>query len=143
MDKKKVQVICKWPIPQQVKDIQSFLGFVNFYRRFIHSYLEIVTPLIQLTKKLMPWSWDQKCTKAFATLKEVFTTAPILIHWNPDASIIVETNVSDYVVAAILSTYVGTQIHPIAFYSRMLNAAELNYNVRDKELLAIYEAFHK
>ena len=76
-------------------------------------------------------------------MKLAFTSAPILTHWDPEAPIIVETDASDYALAAILSTQISTEIHPLAFHSRTFNAAELNYDVHDKELLAIYEAFHK
>jgi len=76
-------------------------------------------------------------------LKEAFTTAPVLVRWDPDSKIIVETDASDRALATILSTYSGKEIHPIAFHSRMLNNTELNYDIHDKELLAIFEAFKK
>jgi len=69
--------------------------------------------------------------------------APILTYWDSDAPIIVETDTSDYVIAAILFTHVGTEVQPIAFHSRTLDAAKLNYDIHNKELLAIYEAFRK
>ena len=143
MDKEKVQTIRNWPTPRQVKDVQSFLGFANFYRRFIPNYSRIITPMTRLTRKMTPWSWGKECAQVFATLKELFTMAPILTCWDPDAPMIVETDVSDYTIVAVLSTHVGTEVQPIAFHSRTFDAAELNYDVHDKELLAIYEAFRK
>jgi hypothetical protein len=143
MDEAKVKAIQDWPVPCKVKDIQSFLGFANFYRRFIHDYSKITIPLTRLTRKGIPWAWTDNCQQAFEHLKKAFTSAPVLTHWNPDAPIIVETDASDYALAAILSTFVDGDIHPIAFHSRTFNSAELNYDVHDKELLAIFEAFQK
>ena len=142
MDPAKVSAIQNWPEPRKVRDVQSFLGFANFYRRFIHDYSKIVLPLTRLTRKGTPWEFSSKCKEAFEKLKIAFTTAPILAHWSPEAPIIVETDASDYAIAAILSqTQADGEIHPIAFLSHSLTPAELNYDTHDKELLAIYRAF--
>ena len=103
MDSAKVQVIQDWPEPKKVKDVQSFLGFANFYRCFIHGYSEIVLPLTRLTRKTTPWNFDNNCRFAFQTLKDAFITAPVLTHWKPGHSLIVETDTSDYALAGILS----------------------------------------
>ncbi|KAF8826377.1 hypothetical protein HHX47_DHR5000216 [Lentinula edodes] len=142
MSKEKVQTILEWPVPRKIKDIQSFLGFANFYRRFIYNYSDIVVPMTRLTWKGAPWIWDNDCQEAFENLKIAFTSAPILAHWKPNRPIIMETDTSDYTIAAILSIQtVDGEIHPLAFLSRTLHAAELNYDTHDKELLAIFEAF--
>ena len=140
----KVKTIQDWPEPQKVKDIQSFPGFANFYRRFIFGYSDITVPLTQLTRKGTIWDFTQECRDAFNLLKKAFTTAPILTHWIPDAPLVVETDASDYALAAILSTRTSdSDLHPIAFHSRTFTAPELNYDVHDKELLAIFEAFQR
>jgi hypothetical protein len=142
MAKDKVQTILDWPEPRKVKDIQSFLGFANFYHRFIYGYSEITTPLTRLIQKNAPWNFNSKCHAAFNKLKEEFTHAPLLTHWVPDSQIMVETDASDYALAAILSIHLSNgKIHPIAFHSCAFNPMELNYNTHDKELLAIFEAF--
>ena len=142
MDTAKVQVIQDWPTPRKIKDIQSFLGFANFYRRFVHGYSDIVAPMTRLTRKNIGWLWSDDCQSAFDSLKSAFTSAPILSHYIPGAPLIVETDASDYAVAAILSTVASDgEVHPIAFHSRMLGTSELNYDTHDKELLAIFEAF--
>jgi len=142
MSNAKVKTIQEWPEPKKVKDIQSFLGFANFYRCFIFNYSDIVIPLTCLTRKDTPWNFDEGCKKAFNTLKQAFTSAPILTHWVPNAQLVVETDASDYVLTAILFIMTkDNEIHPIAFYSRMFSAPELNYDVHNKELLAIFEAF--
>jgi hypothetical protein len=138
----KVQTIQDWPEPRKVKDIQSFLGFANFYRRFIYNFSDIVVPLTCLTRKNIPFLFGDKQRAAFNLLKEAFSSAPILTHWVPDCPIIVETDASDYALAAILSIQLESgEIHPVAFHSRSFNPTELNYNVHNKELFAIFEAF--
>src|ERR1700730_17030009 len=142
MDTAKVKVIQKWPTPRKVKDIQSFLRFTNFYCRFVHGYSNIITPMTRLTRKNIPWLWSDDCQSAFDSLKSAFSSAPILSHFIPGAPLIVETDASDYAVAAILSTVTGdSEVHPIAFHSRTLGVSELNYDTHNKELLAIFEAF--
>jgi len=83
MSNAKVKTIYEWLEPKKIKDIQSFLEFANFYRHFIFNYLDIVILLTHLTRKDTPWNFDNKCRVAFNTLKQVFTSAPILIHWVP------------------------------------------------------------
>lgn len=142
MDKAKIKAIVDWPEPRKIKDIQSFLGFANFYRRFIQNYSDIVVPLTRLTRKNTPWDFSDECRSAFERLKEAFTTAPILTPWLPDCQITVETDASDYAIAAILSiTTPDGELRPVAFHSRTMTASELNYDTHDKELLAIFEAF--
>jgi hypothetical protein len=144
MDPAKVQTIQDWPEPRKVKDVQSFLGFANFYRRFIHEYSDIVVPLTRLTRKDLKWNFSDACRDAFNKLKTAFQSAPVLTHWIPDAPMTVETDASDYAIAAILSiTLPDGEIHPVAFHSRTLSAPELNYDTHDKELLAIFEAFQR
>jgi len=84
MSNTKVKTIQEWPEPKKIKDIQFFLGFSNFYRHFIFNYSDIVILLTCLTKKNTLWNFDDKCRVAFNTLKQAFTSAPILMHWVPD-----------------------------------------------------------
>jgi len=138
----KVKTIQEWPEPKKVKDIQFFLGFANFYRCFIFNYSDIVIPLTRLTRKNTPWNFDDNCRIAFNTLKQAFTSTLILTHWVPNAQLVVETNASDYALAAILSIMTkDNEIHSVAFHSRTFSTPELNYDVHDKELLAMFEAF--
>ena len=92
MAENKVQTICDWPEPQKVKDIQSFLGFANFYHHFIFNYSDITVPLTGLTCKGTPWVWTEDCQKDFDYLKDAFTSAPILSHWEPDQALVMKTN---------------------------------------------------
>ena len=98
--------------------------------------------MTRLTCKGTAWSFSGSCHSAFRKLKDAFTSAPILTHWSPDTPIIVETNASDYAIAGILSLHCSDdEIWLVAYYSRTLSAPELNYDIHDKELLAIHEAF--
>ena len=138
----KVTTICNWPEPCKVKDIQSFLGFANFYCRFIFNYSDIVVPLTQLTQKDAPWNFSDDCQCSFNWLKEAFTTAPILTHYQPGTLITGQTDASDYVIASIFYiTCSDGEIWLVTFYSHTLTVPELNYDTHDKELLAIFEAF--
>jgi len=137
MAQNKVKTIQNWPEPRKVKDIQSFLGFANFYHCFIWNYLEITVPLICLTRKNIPWRFSEECHTAFKDLKQAFTTAPVLTHWVPDQQIIVETDASDYALGTVLSIYTNGDIHLVAYHSWTFTPPELNYNTHDKELLAI------
>src|SRR5882672_9359335 len=145
MDTAKTDTISVWPTLTNLKAVQAFLGCANFYRRFIVGFSDIVIPLIRLTRKDTPFSWGPDQTKVFGALKRAFTMAPILAHFNPNNPIVVETDASDYAIAAIISQISPDDgdIHPIAFYSHSMQPAELNYEIYDKELLAIFEAFRQ
>ncbi|KAH0611537.1 uncharacterized protein H6S33_010802 [Morchella sextelata] len=144
MDPKKVVDVLEWSTPRNLHDIQVFLGFANFYRRFILGYLKIVAPLTALTKKNVKFEWTDEREEAFQTLKRMFTTAPILMHFDPDRKIVVETDASDYVSAGILSQCDDEGIlHPVAFFSKKHSPAECNYEIYDKELLAIVRCFEE
>ena len=136
MDPDKVKVIQNWPEPQKVKDIQSFLGFANFYRCYVYNHSDIVVPLTWLTQKNVPWDFNDSCQLAFLTLKQAFILALVLTHWRPDCLIVVETDASDYTLAAILSLQEPNgELHPVTFLSQTFTLAELNYNVHDKGFL--------
>ena len=119
------------------------MGFANFYRRFIYNYSDLTIPSTRLTRKGTPWSFSDSCRTSFETLKKAFITAPVLVQWEPGDLLIVETDTSDYALGAILSTITlyNNQVHPVAFHSQTFTSAELNYDIHDKELLAIFEAF--
>ncbi len=144
MEKSKVETIQCWVTPSSIKDVQRFLGFANFYCRFIKGYSKITTSLTTLTYKDKPFSWNPTAQAAFDTLKMAFTSAPILIHLDLAKPFIVETDASNFALGAILSQFgIDGLLHPVAFYSRKLTSAEINYQVYDKELLAIIMAFEQ
>ncbi|KAK3513069.1 hypothetical protein QTP70_000954 [Hemibagrus guttatus] len=137
MDKGKVAAIKDWPMPTTVKELQRFLGFANFYRRFIQNYSSISNPLTSLLRnKPKSLSWATSAKEAFNTLKEAFTTAPLLVHPDPDKPFIVEVDASTTGVGAVLSQQQGnpSRLHPCAAFSRKLNPAEVNYDIGNREL---------
>lgn len=142
MDPKKVEAVQDWPTPTNLKETQSFVGFANFYRRFIRNFSVIAKSLHDLTKKGTPFQWGPKQQDAFDSLKRAMTTAPVLSHYDPKLPLLLETDASDYALGAILShTYPDGTTRPIAYASRKMDPAELNYPVHDKEFLAIVYAF--
>lgn len=152
MDSRRVAAVEEWPTPKTFKDVQVFLGFTNFYRRFIQNYSKIIAPLTNLTKgakngkKPGPLAWGAGEEHAFRMLKAAFTQAPILRHYHPEAKLRMETDASQFAISAILSQLLAdgespAQWHPIAFWSRKLIPAECNYETHDSELLAIVEGF--
>ncbi|EXV01030.1 reverse transcriptase domain protein [Metarhizium robertsii] len=142
MEKSKIEAVRNWPTPKNVKDIQSFRGFANYYRRFIKSYGEIAAPLDELTKKDKQWNWNDEAQCAFDKIKELITSEPVLRTFDPEKETELETDASDFALGAQVGQRDDDgKLHPIAFYSKKLHGAELNYPIYDKEFLAIINAF--
>ena len=125
MDPVKVKGIAEWPTPSKVKDVQSFLGFANFYRQFIPGYSNIAQPLIDLTKKNTPWEWSPKCERVFDVLKKIFCMQPILKMPDPSAPFSIATNASKHATGGVLMQQdTNGDWKPCAFLSQSLNPAE-------------------
>jgi len=142
MNEKKVESIKAWRAPASVMDVQIFIGFANFYRTFIKNFSAICAPITNLLRgdpKKSFWGKDQQ--EAFDDLKRRFVLAPILCHFYPELDTVVETVASNYALGYILSQFHGKRVHPVSFHSRKLSPAERNYDIHDKELLAILVAF--
>ncbi|KAK3513556.1 hypothetical protein QTP70_016490 [Hemibagrus guttatus] len=140
MDVVMVWAVTEWPAPTTVRKLQCFLGFANFYRRFICNYSAVAGPLTSLLRgKPKKLTWTDQAWTDFQQLKSCFTTAPILRHPDPDLPFVVEVDASSSGLGAILSQRHGEagKLHPCAFYARKLKAAEVNYDVGNRELLAI------
>ena len=137
-DPEKTTVINQWEPPKSVKGVQSFLGFCNFYRRFIKDYGRIARPLNRLTRIDQPFVFDTPCKQAFKELKRRLVAAPLLCHFNYALLTRLKTDASDSVVAGVLSQkQLDGEWHPVAYYSKTMVEAELNYPIHDKEMLAI------
>ncbi|MBW0528714.1 hypothetical protein O181_068429 [Austropuccinia psidii MF-1] len=137
MNQANVQQILKWPPSRSLKAFQSFLGFANFYGCFIKNYSTKISSLTSFLKKDYPFTLNEEALGHFHKLKEAFTIAPILSHFDPSLPTIVETEASDYALGAVLSQISDSGKHPISFDRRKLLPAELNYEIHDKELLGI------
>jgi len=144
MTTKKVEEITAWLLPQKVVDVQSFMGFANFYCRFIKGFSKKAKPLTDLTKKGIKWNWTNTCQAAFDELKRAFTTGPILTHFDETHPTKLETDPSDFALWAILSQLCeGERWHAVASHSRKFAPAKVNYDVHDKEMTAIVAAFRE
>ena len=102
MKKEKVQEVIKWPVPRSVKDVQKFLGLVNYYRQFVKDFAKIAKPLHEMTRKEMKWNWEERQQKVFEELKERFTTEPVLVTLDLDKEMRVEADALDFATDGVL-----------------------------------------
>ena len=117
---------------------------MNYYRKFIKGFSALAAPLSALIKKDVPFRFTPKCRDTFKALKERLTSAPILAIFDPEKESILETDASDYAIGACLTQKGDDGLaRPIAFYSRKIIGPELNYDIHDKELLVVVEAFRE
>ncbi len=146
MDEQKVRAVVNWPQPSTLKELQCFLGFTNFYRPFIRNFSTNAAPIPFMIKAgTQRLTWSSAAIAAFLSLKERFTIAPILHHPDPYLEFIVEVDASSTSIGAVLSQRQGDlpKLYPCAFFSRKLNRTEQNYDVGNRELLAMKAAFEE
>ena len=130
-------------MPKTKRELQQFLGFVNFYQRFIKGFAKIAKPLTKLTGN-NDWNWTEIQQTAFEELKTETTSERMLIIPQPGKPFRMETDVSDFTIAAILSQEDNEgRWRPVAFMSKALNDAERNYKIYDKEMLAMMKGFYE
>ncbi|CAN6707622.1 unnamed protein product [Malus baccata var. baccata] len=143
VDKSKIDLVRHLPSPTSVREVRSFLGHAGFYRRFIKDFSKIAQPLCRLLQKEVAFEFTKECTASFNQLKELLTTAPIIVP--PDWSLPFELmcDASDYALGAILGQRKDKKPHVIYYASRTLNDAQLNYSTTEKELLAVVFALDK
>ena len=149
MNPTKLKGVADWPPPKSVKDIRAFLGFTSFYHYFVPHYSQIVRPLIDLMHKAVPFHWEtpQLEIQAFETLKTLMCSHPILQQLDYTKQFLLATDVSAYSVGTILlqegeihpRTRKPTQ-HPITYYSATFTPMERNYDIYERELLAVLKA---
>lgn len=138
-DPEKIRAVQEWPVPTTCRNLQRFLGFAKFYRRFIKNYIRLAAPLTKLTSVKQAFVWSPAAQSAFDNLKQLFSSAPVLIHPNPELQFVVEVDASDSGVGAVLSQRSPTnqKLHPCAFYSRRLTPAERNCDVLNFAVLTL------
>ncbi len=142
MNSIKVKVIVNWTTSINLKEVQSFVKFVNFYRRFIKNFSKLVKPFIQLTRKNTSFVWNKVCVQAFDNLKKQISSTSVLQHFNFKRQTILKIDASDYVKGEILFQYDDENVlHSVAFYSKSIIFAECNYHIYDKKLLVIIQCF--
>jgi hypothetical protein len=142
MEKEKVEAVQNWTTPTTIKDVEKFLGFANFYRHFIKNFSMIAAPLNALKggKVEKVWKWESEEQNAFEAIKKAITSEPVLTLPNEEGKFRVEVDASNVGTGAILSQEQQGKWHPVAFMSKSLLDTEKNYEIYDKELLAIVKA---
>ena len=134
----KVQVVKDWPRPTTVKQVQAFVGFCNFYRRFVKDFSQIVRPLTRLTQKDTPFQWGNACQEAFDCMRQRITSAPVLRHFDRNRKAILESDSSNYINEDVLSQHDDDGVlHSMTFFSKSLLSTKCNYEIYDKKLLVI------
>jgi len=142
MEQEKIKTVKEWKTPTKIKDVESFLRFANFYRRFIHNFSHMAKPLNELKGK-KEWKWKKEHQEAFEELKKKITSQPVLALPRREGKFRVETDASGHAIGGVLFQEQEEKWKPIAFLSRTMQPAERNYEIYDKELLAIVEALAK
>jgi len=143
MEYDKLKSISEWPTPKSLKDLQSFLGLCNFYRKFIKNFASIMEPMRLLLKKNTTFLWNKEAEVSFNQLKESFKNNELVIFPDHEKEFVVETDARDFAFGCVLSQVCDKDklFHPVAFYSRSLTTTEKNYTIYDKELLGVITAF--
>src|SRR5271156_462067 len=140
----KVSGVAEWPVPTNKKEVQSFLGFTNFYRRFIQDFSHHARPLFNLTKNDVEWKWNLDKQTAFELLKGKIISAPVLALPDNSKPFRIEADSSDFATGAVLSQQSSEEKwHPVAFLSKSLSPVERNYDIHDKEMLAVIRALEE
>ena len=140
MDPAKVSAICDWPVPTLKKDLHGFLGFFNFYHRFIKNFAQLAHPLNALTSIKRDFVWNNACQTVFTALKEALSTTPALAMSTDFDPYCIETDASGFGVGVVLSQCQDLIWQPIAFTSHLLIEAEHNYHTADLKMLVIMHA---
>ncbi|KAM1277767.1 hypothetical protein ACFX2I_030081 [Malus domestica] len=137
VDKSKIDLVRHLPSPTSVREVRSFLGHAGFYRRFIKDFSKVSQPLCRLLQKDVAFDFNKECTASFKQLKELLTTAPIIVP--PDWSLPFELmcDASDYALGAVLGQRKDKRLHVIYYASRTLNDAQLNYSTTEKNFLPL------
>ncbi len=142
MNLSKITVIVSWITLINLKEIQSFVKFVNFYCHFIKNFLKLVKSFTQLTRKNTSFVWNKICVQVFDNLKKQVSSISVLRHFNLKQQAILKINALNYVKDEILSQYNDEKVfHSMIFYSKSMILAEINYHIYDKKLLVIIQCF--
>ncbi|GBM30716.1 Transposon Ty3-I Gag-Pol polyprotein [Araneus ventricosus] len=143
LDPEKVAAVEKFPIPQNIAGVRSFLGISSYYRRFIKSFANVARQLQELLKKDAKFAWKSPQKHSFATLKKSLIGHPVFLHFQPEADTLIHSDASGYGIDAVLVQMHDGQEKPIAYASRSLTPAEKNYSTTEEECLAVIWAISK
>jgi hypothetical protein len=151
MDPTKIQGVATWKEPMNPTEVHKFLGFTGYYQYFIHNYSKIARPLLDLTKKATPWNWERWQQKAFDELKWRMTSSLVLMQPDFNKKFYLQVNALAYGMGAVLSQEgkhttpsllkcAKPVLNPIAYYSAMFTLVKRNYDIYERELLAIMKS---
>ena len=145
MDPVKIAGVVEWPVPTSKKEVQSFVGFTNFYCWFISNFSHHTHALFDLTKKDVRFAWGNCKQDTFDRLKELVTLAPVLALPDSECPYRMEADGSRVTMGAVLSQLSpeDDKWHPVAFLSKSLSAVECNYEIHDTEMLVIVRALEE
>jgi hypothetical protein len=144
MNSFKIKIVINWLILIDVRDVQSFLEFANFYRRFVYEFSNIVDFLTNLIKKKAEFKWTNKCQKVFDILKKAFISDVVLKHFDSNRVVIVKIDAFDYVSNEILSQHDDQEVlHSVVYFFKKHNSVECNYEIYDKNLMIIVRCFEE
>ncbi|CAI7746590.1 unnamed protein product [Closterium sp. NIES-54] len=141
IDPKKIATIQAWHAQTNLTVLQSFLGFVNYVRRFVLDMAKLSAPLTDLLRKGVEYTWGEKEQAEFSALKQILCSPPVLHIADPHCPFELVTDASDIAVGAVLLQAFGNGLQPIAYESRKMHPPERNYPIHDREMLAIAHAF--
>ena len=136
----KIAAVRDWPRPKNVREVRSFLGLANFYRRFVKDYALVALPLTELTKEKVQFTWGRDQQQSFEALKRALCSTPILLIPDPSLSFVLNCDACQYAIGATLQQDQGRGLQPVAYYSHKLSGAELNWDTREKEFFALVAA---
>ena len=139
-DPQKLEAVKEWPVPKSVSYVRSFLGFANFFRRFVPHHADIARHLHEVTGRNAHFSWNSERQRSFELLKEALLNPPVLQLANTSQPFQVHTDASDLAIGAVLLQEDEQGQHPMAYASRKLTAAERNYTITEWETLAVVYA---
>lgn len=137
-----VQDVEKWHVPQNLKELQAFLGLTNYYRRFVQGYADIARSLHNLTRKGVTYHWKAEQEVAFGALKKALTTTPILAYPLAEGRMILDTDAANFSIGAVLSQEQGQVERVISYSSRRLGPIQERYCVTRRELPAVVAFCH-
>ncbi len=142
INSKKIEIILQWATSQSLKQIQKFLKFCNFYKRFIKNFAKIVKSLIKITRKNVSFVWSDACRRTFELLKRIIMKTSILTHFDLKKQTYIKSDSSNFVnVNVLFQMKKNDELHSVTFFSKNLVSTECNYEIYDKKLLTILRCF--
>ncbi len=139
----KIEAVLKAKRPENVSEVRSLVGLIQFYSKFLPKLADVLSPLYQLLRKGVRFCWNSNCEAAFSKVKQMITSDEILVHYDPGLPIILATDASETGISGILLHKINGKEMPVAYWSRSLSQTEKNYAVLHREALAIVESVKK